>query len=322
MQPVKIAFASCAKLQSLAVQPGWSDIEAASPDVLLLLGDTVYLDRNDHDDPTELAADLCERFREQFAEPSFGSLLADLSRRGGCLVAIYDDHDFLGNNRCGGDAAPALREAARREFAAAFGAVSGAVDGLGFSESRPQVIGSNDHPTRPSNKHPNELYALHRLGLVDLILLDARYHRQPASASADDPNAVLGATQWHWFESVFSASTARYIAIATSSTLHDFVDESWERYPAAFKRMLSLVRPRAGAFVVSGDIHRNAVYDDFGVIEIVSSGVAQRGLLTGAERRNWGLLRFSREAMHVELHSLKIGSRMSFEVPWDDWRLP
>jgi hypothetical protein len=41
---LKIAFASCATAQYFPSQPVWTHITAQSPDVLVLLGDSVYFD--------------------------------------------------------------------------------------------------------------------------------------------------------------------------------------------------------------------------------------------------------------------------------------
>lgn len=289
---MKIAFASCAKIQDLALQPAWDDIRVQRPDVLLLLGDTVYLDRNDHHDPAQLAADLRQLYQRQFAQPQFAALRADLLQRGGQLVAIYDDHDFLGDNRCGGDAEPALREAARAEFVRAFDPLC----------------------TGP------EVYALHRLGLVDLVLLDLRFHR--LAAPGGDRDALLGPGQWQWLERAVAASSAPYLVVASSITMHRFGSESWEDHPAAFRRLRALLQHRPGALVVSGDVHHNAAYDDSGVVEIVSSGVARVGAMFHAERRNWGLLDFSPERLQVSLHSLKVTGRLAFELPLARWALP
>ena len=290
---MKIAIASCAKIQDLAVQPAWDDIRARRPDVLLLLGDMVYLDRNDHDDPAALAAELRGLYQRQFAQPQFAALRADLQRRGGRLLAVYDDHDFVGDNRCGADAPPALREAARAEFVRAF--------------APPQT--------------GDEVYAHVPLGLVDLVLLDARFHRQAAPRPAD-ADAMLGAAQWAWLERTVADSRAPYLVVASSSTVHQFGGDSWERHPAAFQRLRRLLRPRRGALVVSGDVHHNDAYDDSGVVEIVSSAVARIGSVFGAERRNWGLLHFGPDRLMVQLHSLKAPGRLAFELPLAHWALP
>ena len=291
---MKLAVASCSKFRDANLQPAWGQIMAERPDALLLLGDQIYLEHNHHNDPGELTAELQQLYGEQFAEPTFAALLKDLRTRGCPMLAIYDDHDFLGNNRYGGDHAPALREAARQEFIRVY---------------RPALTGA-------------DVYGVQRVGPVDIVVLDERYYRQSPGTSRDDRDAILGAAQWAWFEKVVRESAATYLVVASSTTMHTFGDESWEQYPAAFQRIVTLLRGRTGRLVVSGDVHRNATYDDSGVIEIVTSAVARNGLVFGSPRRNFGILSFNDKSLHVELRSLKVGQRFDFQVPLSQWVLP
>ncbi|MSO99610.1 MAG: hypothetical protein EXR07_00960 [Acetobacteraceae bacterium] len=292
---MKLAVASCAKLQDTNPQPVWAEIQARRPDVLLLLGDNIYLSHDNHDEPAGLTAELQALYAAQFAEPNFAALLADLRARNCPVLAIYDDHDFLGNNRYGGDYGPALRQAARDAFIRAFA---------------PAQTGG-------------DVYHLHHLGPIDIAILDERFYRRSPAVSSTDRDAILGGTQWAWLEQiVHSPHQARYLVIASSTTLHTFGDESWEQYPAAFHRLVDLLHGREGALVLSGDVHRNAVYDDSGVIEIVTSAVARKGLIFGARRKNYGLLTFDDAKVNVDLQSLKSGSRFNFDIPLNHWELP
>lgn len=291
---MKIAVASCSKIQSVSPQPVWSEIQAEMPDALLLLGDTVYLDHDHHSNDVALRDELNEKYQAQLSDPAFSALLADLKARDAPVFAIYDDHDFLGNNRCGGDHDPALREAARAEFVRVF----------------------NPRMTGP------EVYSISRVGPVDLIVLDERFHRTSPLAAGGDRDAILGAEQWAWFENAVHHSDATYILVASSTTLHTFGDESWEQYPGAFQRMVGLLQGRAGALVVSGDVHRNATYDDSGVIELVTSAVARNGIVFGSPRKNYGILTFQKDRLHVELRSLKVSWRFDFSIPLGHWELP
>jgi phosphodiesterase/alkaline phosphatase D-like protein len=221
-------------------------------------------------------------------------LLADLRSRGGHLVAIYDDHDFIGDNRSGGDCCEALRLAARAEFVDAFA---------------PMTTGA-------------EVYRIHHMGDVDLVVLDERFYRTSPATSANDRNAILGGAQWTWFEAVVAGFTATYLVVASSTNLHSFADRSWEQYPAAFGRMTACLRGRVGALVISGDAHRNAVYDESGVIKIVTSAVAQRSRVFGSLRRNYGVITFDPDSAHEELRSVKVGSRFDFVIPLSRWSLP
>lgn len=291
---MKLAVTSCAKLQQINPQPVWSEIRAERPEGLLMLGDNIYLDRDNHNDPAALARELRGLYEAQRAEPNFAALLADLQSRGVPLMAIYDDHDFIGNNRYGGDHDPALAQAAREEFVRAFS---------------PGLSGQ-------------DVYCKRTLGNVDVLMLDARYYRRSPKVSGQDPDAVLGVRQWSWLEREIHASTAAFLVVASSTTFHQFGDESWEQYPAAFERLRALIGHRKGALVLSGDVHRNALYDDSGVLEVVTSAVARKGLMFGVARKNYGLLHFGAEALRIELRSLKAHSRFDITIALQDWQLP
>lgn len=291
---MKIAAASCTKIQQIDPQPVWAEIQAEQPDILLLLGDNVYLDRDDHTDPDLLRQELEALYDRQLAEPHFAALLNDLKSRGCLVLATYDDHDFLGNNRCGGEVEPALREAARNELVRAFA---------------PPMTGS-------------DVYSVTHTRLIDIVVLDARYYRTSPHRCADNRDAVLGGVQWAWLEATVAASKAPFLLLASGSTFHAYREESWEAYPGAFERLRGLIGNRRGAFMVTGDLHRNAVYDDSGVVELTTSAVARRGLKFGRTRQNYALLSVDPHGLRVEMRALKVDSRFAFRMTLDSWALP
>ena len=244
----------------------------------------------------KLAIASCSKLQQidQFAEPNFAALLSDLRLRNKRVIAIYDDHDFIGNNRYGGDHSPALGLAARAEFVRAF---------------------------TPAQTHA-DVYSCTRIGPADIIVLDERMYRRAPGKSASSRVAILGARQWSWFESAFRTSDARFVIVASSSTVHRYRDESWEQYPAAFERLRALISGRSGAVVVSGDIHRNAVYDDSGIVELTTSAVARKGMGFGGARGNYCVLEFDGDVMRVDLRSLKAGGRYRFEMSRNNWQIP
>lgn len=288
-----IAAASCAKIQQTPVQSVWKDIAEANPDGLVLLGDNIYLENDNHLNPQKLQTELRKLYTRQFNEQHFAGLIAQLRARNAPVLGIYDDHDFLGNNRYGADHDPQLRQTARDEFSAWF------------------------NPAKTGD----DVYSLTRVGPVSIAVLDERYYRSRASKSDQDRDAILGSDQWLWLENVVRSADTPYLMIASSSTFHRWRDESWEDYPAAFERMRDLLRNRSGRFILSGDIHRNAAYDDSGVIEIVTSGVARNGLIFGTPRRNYALLTFHQDHLHVELRSNKASWRFDFGIPLNRWEL-
>ncbi len=292
---MKIAFASCAKFEHYPSQPVWLEIQNEKPDVLILLGDNIYLDHNNHSDAGELKAELTEQYQLQLNEPHFKSLLADLKQRNGQLLVIYDDHDFLGNNRYGGDHAPDLRNAARQALVSAF-------------DLSPQPNG--------------DVYSKFQSPLVDVVLLDERFYRRSPQASRDDRDAILGAAQWTWLEAEVANSKAKpFLVVASSTTVHKYGDESWEQYPGALARLRKLLSGRRGALVISGDVHRNVLCDESGVLEIVSSGVARNGVIFGGKRKNYGILSFDDAGVRAQLKSLKAGGQFDVNILLDNWRL-
>jgi alkaline phosphatase D len=300
-QSLQIAIASCAQFRSDPDQPAWDEIRAAKPDVLLLLGDNIYLKKDSHRKPDRLADELRGLYKEQFLQPRFAALLADLRQRGGQLVATYDDHDFLGNNRYGADADNlSLRETARSEFIAAFA---------------PRQTGA-------------DVYALYHLGkadaapLVDLVVLDARFYRTDPADDSPGRDAMLGAAQWQWLEQVVTSSKARYLVVASSTTVHAIKDENWPQYPQAHQRLLQLLRGRPGALVVSGDVHENLAQGHDGVVEITSSGVARRKVFGTKMLRNWGLLEFGAAALRVRLQSPDPKWQRDITLSLNHWSLP
>ena len=291
---MKVVIASCAKIQDVADQDVWQEIAAESPDALLLLGDNVYLKYERHDNAAELKSDLEARLRDQLAEPHYAALLKQLRDSGKPVLACYDDHDFLGDDRYGGDS-PSLRDAAREVF---------------IDTWRPARTG-------------NDVYGKSTLGDVDLIVLDTRYYRErPSAQTSVSRDAILGGDQWQWLEGCVTSSQAKFLLLASGSTFHNFGrTEAWEQYPAAFGRLRDLIGHRRGALIVTGDIHSNQMYDDSGVVEIVSSGVARKGITFGGFRRNYGVLRFDDASLSVDLRSNKPGWRQRAVLELADWRL-
>jgi alkaline phosphatase D len=293
---MKIAAASCCKLQHFSSQPVWDEIRAEQPDALILLGDNVYLDHDFHSDPAKLELELRRLYAQQKAEPHFAALLNDMAQRGKPVMAIYDDHDFLGNDRFGGGEDLALCEAARRELVTAFS---------------PMQTG-------------DDVYSQRRIGPVEVIVLDARFYRRKITDSLFDRDAMLGANQWAWFEKAVADTKAPFVLVVSSTTAYSYglVEDAWERCPAAFKRLCELLGKRRGALVVSGDVHSNDRYDDAGLVEIVTSGVARRGLVFGKPRANYALLEFGAQSLRVEQRGLKSSDRWIGVLPLNNWQLP
>ena len=87
-------------------QPIWLEILDRQPDLLLLLGDNVYMGRGAFN-----AGMLEERYEKQLAEPHFAKLLRRVS-----YLAVWDNHDFGTNEFFGADVSPEQRNKSRDLF--------------------------------------------------------------------------------------------------------------------------------------------------------------------------------------------------------------
>ena len=104
MQNCKIAFNSCARFQPHVPQTAWDDILAAEPDYLILLGEQIYTDfgiwpftreyqgRPKRYGVVEFEAVMRRKYEQQWSEPHFARLLAQMRAKKGQL-GVWDDHD-------------------------------------------------------------------------------------------------------------------------------------------------------------------------------------------------------------------------------------
>jgi phosphodiesterase/alkaline phosphatase D-like protein len=293
MRMTKIAFTSCAKIQAVKNQKVWDEIAEHEPDALLLLGDNVYMKREDHDDPAALAGDLDERWRKQLAEPHFAALLAQLRARGGAVLATWDDHDSFGDDRCGADLDPLLVAAAREVF----------------------------HRRAPVTTTSPLIYCRADFGDACLLMLDARSFRS-AKDVATDRDGMLGAVQWRWLEAQLASQRPRYTLVCNGSPLHDYRSEGWREWPAARARMCQLLRGQPGVLFLAGDVHDNELGEADGVIEVISSAVARVGKIMRWKLANYGVLELGADGVQVTLRGKQKKQRRDAFIPLADWRVP
>lgn len=97
-QVLRIAFTSCFSAGLFPQQPVWTQIAHSAPQLLLLLGDSIYIDEDPgQGHPKEMQdyaflQHVARLYRRQLAQPQFDAL-----RRAVPCFAIWDDHDFLWN---------------------------------------------------------------------------------------------------------------------------------------------------------------------------------------------------------------------------------
>jgi alkaline phosphatase D len=199
-------------------------IAAAKPDLMLWLGDNIYLQRPDFYDPASMGG----RYRRQRAFPPLQGLLAAAPQ-----IAIWDDHDYGPNDS---DASYAMKRETLKLFRRYW---PNPVSGL---------------PDTPGT------FGAARWGDVHLFLLDDRYYRSPNRAPDGPGKSMLGARQLEWLKQSLARAPRDALKIVAAGGQfwhrgHRF--EGWHRFSierAEFAEWLLRERIENVVFL-SGDRH-------------------------------------------------------------------
>ncbi len=227
-----IAFGSCAYVNEARFdRPGtpygdgfhiFDSIAAAEPDLMLWLGDNVYLREADWDSSTAMAWRYTHDRGLAELQPLLGS-----TRH----IATWDDHDFGPNDA---DRSYVLASDARDLF---------------------DLFWANP----PRNPRHDGIYTMFTWGDVDFFVLDTRTFRSPRDAPDDATKDLLGEAQLTWLIDALTASRAPFRVILTSS---QFVNdaafyETWARYSHERDALLAAIAERRipGVVFLSGDRH-------------------------------------------------------------------
>lgn len=285
---MKIAFASCAKIQWFPVQRAWSRIEDEAPDYLLLLGDTVYAPNRELD----LAA-LRARYEDQFAEENFARLVANSAIR---VHATWDDHDFGTNNICGAELdGSTYKTAARNLF----------FEYMLFGQRDPDDV--------------SEVYHSFEIDEVDakVIMLDVRYYRESPGRNA----SILGAVQEEWLEDELATSDREFTIVCSGTGLVG-LSEPWRRYKTYYKTVTRMLKDKGKVLFLSGDIHKNKFRAHDGFYEAVSSAVGRAGLLNKNQddiRSNYGIIEFKNDHLEIAFKGNRSKDRFVHRISKTDW---
>jgi alkaline phosphatase D len=246
--PWSLVLGSCADDRKRADQPVWERIGALHPDLVVLLGDTPYIDSTD----LEIQR---ARYRALYAQPQLAKLLATTD-----FVGTWDDHDYGGDNVFG---AIEGREASRKAFLEYHGGGEWGSDGEG-------------------------IYTRRSLETIDLFLLDTRWFADTEPSPFDaSKRSLLGAKQWSWLQEGLRESKAHVKVLACGMVWGDHAGlhktdawRNWAHEREAFFEWLGRERI-SGVVLVGGDLHRSravrhSTKDTIGydLIELVTSPLA------------------------------------------------
>jgi alkaline phosphatase D len=265
----RVAFGSCADQDKPC--PIWDAVAAARPDVLVLLGDTVYADL---DKSKKVTAELIRSKYDTLdrVEP-FKKLKAAVP-----LLATWDDHDYGKNDA---DATWPLKDESQRVF----------LDFLGVPADSPRR-------TRKGVYHAEVFGPPGKR--VQVIVLDGRYHRSPIQKDKFDPKArvtpyipntdpaatFLGEEQWKWLEEQLKQpAELRLLGSGIQVLAEDHPHERWALIPHERERLFKLLKDTQanGVVILSGDRHLAELSVATGLIgyplyDVTASGLNQATL--------------------------------------------
>lgn len=244
-----VAFGSCPRVQRDRVQPIWTSLQAAAPDLFFWIGDNIY---GDSLDPQALA----EEYRRQRAVASLQGFIASVPQ-----LAVWDDHDFGLNDH---DRTNPVKEASLGIF------------------KRYWANPSYGLPDTPG------VFFRYAYGGVDFFLLDCRYHRDPNTDPDTPEKTFLGAGQLAWLQRELKASTSPFKVLVSGSGWTCAKGEggdSWAAFLHERNRLFDFIRDEgiSGVILISGDTHVgefNAIprsdQGGYDLYDLVSSPLAQK----------------------------------------------
>lgn len=313
---MKIAFTSCFDVLDDNDQIVWTEVGEQHPDVILLLGDSIYMDFgwrwwSDHPlgkprrwGSEKFANEMYARYKAQSKVESFRKLIGSVSHVG----AIWDDHDFAWNN-CSGLGRSNTKS--KRVVPHDKKLISRCLH-MQFREWLQTSPLADDYPERPSMEEmlngPDEgIQERFDVRSVRFLMLDGRYYREEKDEDAEENlTSMLGENQREWLANCINEWDGLSI-ICSGSTLASGSSGTWAQYLD-----LEWLESQhfAQTIVLSGDIHDIKMPKDtiFGNIwEFTASGAARPKI--GGDSGNFGIINVSDEyndkGIEVELYDEK-----------------
>jgi alkaline phosphatase D len=222
--PRSLVLGSCADERKFVDQPVWDRMRELRPELVVLLGDTPYIDS------TELSEQRA-RYRAFYEQPQLAKLLADVP-----FAGTWDDHDYAANDRFG---AVEGREQSRRAFLENHGAGDWGDAGQG-------------------------IFSVRRVGPIELYLLDTRWFADTEPSPFDaSKRTLLGAAQLRWLQRSLLTSDAPFKLLCCGMIWNDAArpgkPDFWGRWPHERDALFRWIGRKkiGGVVLVGGDIHRS-----------------------------------------------------------------
>ena len=223
-----VAFGACAGYIPMHERM-WNLIADYKPDVFLTIGDNVYID-----EPKSPDHQRYEYYRRQ-SRAEYRRLIANAA-----VYAIWDDHDFGGNDATGG---PDINkpEWKRSVFEV-------------FRQNwvNPWYAGGD--------KRPGCWFSFSR-GDVDFIFLDGRYYRSNSSKLPKSQHTMLGPVQKQWLLDSLKRSKATFKVLVSPVTWRGDGADKWDGFPHEREEFFSFIGREKidGVLLLTGDRHRTDI---------------------------------------------------------------
>jgi Alpha/beta hydrolase of unknown function (DUF900)/PhoD-like phosphatase len=327
-QQMKIVFTSCMDAVRVPDQPVWKAIQDQNPDVLMLLGDQIYMDwglslgipnwkrrAETAHGLLRFAQEMHGRYSRQWAVAEFRKMIVWFMTsgiKGGAsapdrLFICWDDHDFAWNNACGADgdedhSVPlVVRNVSRRLFNQ-------------FVAQLKQNFGSDAYPafdeayalTAPIHDVGVEQISNPAIGGIRIALLDERYYRV-SRKNMDADNGVaqfLGPKQMQDLQTLLAQKPTLTVVGGGVPLAHQYLlsNSGWAaRYPGEEDYPdlgMLLDAAKSPVLYLGGDIHKNewgglmkkANGQPSQVVQVSSSGAAIGRLLVWRKPPAFGIV--------------------------------
>jgi hypothetical protein len=343
---MKIAFTSCMDAERVPVQPIWQKIEQDAPDLLMLLGDNIYMDwgvtlggepkwkqifLNDPEGPKRFAEEMYRRYALQWSVKEFRNFITTFVNKHGPehLLVTWDDHDFAWNNSYGEGQSKSsvpievktISKALFEQFASVLRAPA---NNLNYPPLQPNIL-----KLKPATAGV-EMSSPMNIGSLRFVLLDERFYRTDRQEPAVKATVLGEVQKKSLFDALFIKPQALTIIAGGSPLKHKYLLgwQSWDGNPnnldktPSYSDYLTFVQYSKEAkkpiLYLAGDIHENewgGQLDDSSIMHASSSGAAIGRFLLKRYDPSFGLVTIDENSCEadVQLKRLKRDGKLLIE---------
>jgi alkaline phosphatase D len=261
---MKIAFTSCMSATAYPNQPVWKTIQAQNPDILVLLGDSIYNDcphisiGGEMVHPKKLSDDafcnhMHDLYKQQLAVPEFKELIGKLP-----IYAIWDDHDFLWNDADAKDSNSVHHRGKAYYSSQLFKCWQDALLGKPFptKTSDPRVQSNYKVPLTEAYDDYMPAYQKIKLSAKKYKLKDDVILHLTNGRSWRKGDNLLGAIQAAAIEDFMDKNANAIHLLASGSNFSRNGNQGWTGYSNDYAWLMKLT-DEYRTILLSGDIHRN-----------------------------------------------------------------